>query len=62
MKNQELSESWILTIFRWEEPLLITCLYVNMRNGEWINPRIEALHLIPTHPAAMAFTLWTSYF
>lgn len=23
-------------------------------NGEWINPRIEALHLIPTHPAAMA--------
>ena len=24
-------------------------------NGEWINPRIEPLHLIPTHPAAMAF-------
>ena len=23
-------------------------------NGEWINPRIEPLHLIPTHPAAMA--------
>jgi len=24
------------------------------KNGEWINPRIEPLHLIPTHPAAMA--------
>ena len=23
-------------------------------NGEWINPRIEPLALIPTHPAAMA--------
>jgi branched-chain amino acid aminotransferase len=23
-------------------------------NGEWVNPRIEPLHLIPTHPAAMA--------
>jgi branched-chain amino acid aminotransferase len=23
-------------------------------NGEWINPRIEPLHLIPTHPATMA--------
>ena len=23
-------------------------------NGEWKNPRIEPLHLIPTHPAAMA--------
>lgn len=23
-------------------------------NGEWRNPRIEPLHLIPTHPAAMA--------
>ncbi len=23
-------------------------------NGEWINPRIEPLELIPTHPAAMA--------
>jgi len=23
-------------------------------NGEWTNPRIEPLHLIPTHPAAMA--------
>ena len=23
-------------------------------NGEWINPRIEPLHMIPTHPAAMA--------
>lgn len=24
------------------------------QNGEWINPRIEPLDLIPTHPAAMA--------
>jgi branched-chain amino acid aminotransferase len=24
------------------------------QNGEWINPRIEPLQLIPTHPAAMA--------
>ncbi|WAC01712.1 branched-chain amino acid aminotransferase [Lacinutrix neustonica] len=23
-------------------------------NGQWVNPRIEPLHLIPTHPAAMA--------
>ncbi|MGB5820900.1 MAG: branched-chain amino acid aminotransferase [Saonia sp.] len=23
-------------------------------DGQWINPRIEPLHLIPTHPAAMA--------
>jgi len=23
-------------------------------NGQWTNPRIEPLHLIPTHPAAMA--------
>jgi len=23
-------------------------------NGAWVNPRIEPLHLIPTHPAAMA--------
>ena len=23
-------------------------------NGKWINPRIETLHHIPTHPAAMA--------
>ena len=23
-------------------------------NGKWVNPRIEALQLIPTHPAAMA--------
>lgn len=26
----------------------------NYQNGEWINPRIEPLTLIPTHPAAMA--------
>ena len=24
-------------------------------NGVWVNPRIEPLHLIPTHPAAMAW-------
>jgi branched-chain amino acid aminotransferase len=24
------------------------------KNGQWNNPRIEPLHLIPTHPAAMA--------
>ena len=23
-------------------------------NGTWVNPRIEPLHLVPTHPAAMA--------
>ena len=23
-------------------------------NGQWVNPRVEPLHLIPTHPAAMA--------
>ena len=23
-------------------------------NGAWVNPRIEPLHLVPTHPAAMA--------
>lgn len=30
---------------------LFVCDY---QNGAWINPRIEALQLIPTHPAAMA--------
>lgn len=30
---------------------MFICDYVN---GEWINPRIEPLALIPTHPAAMA--------
>ncbi|MBT8305263.1 MAG: branched-chain amino acid aminotransferase [Bacteroidia bacterium] len=26
----------------------------DFENGSWVNPRIEPLHLIPTHPAAMA--------
>lgn len=26
----------------------------DFENGEWVNPRVEALSLIPTHPAAMA--------
>ena len=26
----------------------------DFENGEWVNPRIEPLHMIPTHPAAMA--------
>ena len=30
---------------------MFVCEY---KNGEWINPRIEPLQLIPTHPAAMA--------
>lgn len=26
----------------------------DFEDGQWVNPRIEPLHLIPTHPAAMA--------
>jgi len=49
-KSNEVDFNNIVMGTRFTDHMFI-CEY---QNGEWINPRIEPLDLIPTHPAAMA--------